>query len=358
MTLLLSNEDVEQLLSMTECINVLDETYRELADGRGVTRTRSDCLAPTTREDAVYGLKSMDGVVPSMEVGAVRINSDIITWPTIGNHRRRVKMPVAPNARYVGLIFLFSTRNGEPLAILPDGVVQRMRVGATNGLGAKYMAREDARTVGILGSGWQAGAQLMAVCAVRPIQKIRCYSPNREHRTAFAAEMTNHLGIEVVAVDDPEAAIEGADIAMCATNANSKIFGLEWVESGMHITSIKHVEIDAAAVARADRVVTHTKESSPIHCVVEGTRALPSRYTAKGWADIEHLDFAKLPELTDLISGCVQGRGSDAEVTCFINNFGLGYQFAAVGGLVYQKALEAGMGRQLPTEWFTETVHP
>jgi alanine dehydrogenase len=187
MTLILSNDDVEKLLTMRECIEVMEEAYVELAEGRGVSRTRSDCFTPTARADAIYSLKSMDGVIPKLGVGAVRINSDIVTWPKRGNNMRREKVPAAPNQRYVGLVLLFSVDNGEPLAILPDGVLQRMRVGAANGLGIKYLARDDARTVGMLGSGWQAGAQLMAACAVRDIQAIRCFSPNAEHCAAFAA---------------------------------------------------------------------------------------------------------------------------------------------------------------------------
>src|SRR5882724_9990956 len=189
MTLILSNQDVEKLLTMPECIDVLEEAYVELAEGRGVSRTRSDCITPTTRPDAVYGLKSMDGVIPKLGIAAVRINSDIVTFPKTGNNVRREKIAAAPGARYTGLVLLFSTENGEPLAILPDGVMQRMRVGAANGLGIKYMARKNASTVGILGSGWQAGAQLMAACAVRDIETIRCFSPNRDRREAFAREM-------------------------------------------------------------------------------------------------------------------------------------------------------------------------
>src|SRR5579862_7509483 len=109
---------------MPECIAVLEEAYLELAEGRGVSRTRSDCLTPTARHaEALYGLKSMDGVVPKLGVGAVRINSDILTWPKSGNNFRRVKIPAAPGARYVGLVLLFSTDTGEPLAIFPDGVM-------------------------------------------------------------------------------------------------------------------------------------------------------------------------------------------------------------------------------------------
>src|SRR5262249_14870097 len=126
MTLILSNDDVEKLLTMRECIGVMEEAYVELADGRGVSRTRSDCFTPTARADALYSLKSMDGVAPKLGVGAVRINSDIATWPKRGNAMRREKVAAAPNNRYVGLVLLFSVENGEPLAILPDGVMQRM----------------------------------------------------------------------------------------------------------------------------------------------------------------------------------------------------------------------------------------
>ena len=143
MTLILSNDDVDKLLTMRECIEVMEEAYVELADGRGVSRTRSDCFTPTARADALYS-------------GAVRINSDIITWPRRGNTMRREKVAAAPNSRYVGLVLLFSVENGEPLAILPDGVMQRMRVGAANGLGIKYLARKNAKSVGVLGSGRRA----------------------------------------------------------------------------------------------------------------------------------------------------------------------------------------------------------
>ena len=191
MTLILSNDDVERLLTMPDCIEALEEAYVEMAEGRGISRQRSDCITPTSySEDAIYGLKSMDGVVPKLGVGAIRINSDIVTNPMIGNTRRRVKIPAAPNNRYVGLVLLFSTHNGEPLAIFPDGVLQRMRVGATNGLGVKYMARKDASTIGLLGSGWQAETQLTAACVVRKITSVKCYSPNKDNCTAFAARMT------------------------------------------------------------------------------------------------------------------------------------------------------------------------
>jgi ornithine cyclodeaminase/alanine dehydrogenase-like protein (mu-crystallin family) len=357
MTLILSNDDVGKLITMPECIDVLEEAYLELAEGRGVSRTRSDCITPTGRADALYSLKSMDGVVPKLGVGAVRINSDIVTWPKRGNNIRREKVPAAPGNRYVGLVLLFSTENGEPLAIFPDGVMQRMRVGAANGLGAKYLARKDAKSVGILGSGWQAGAQLMAVCAVRDIVSIRCFSPNIENRIAFSRQMSEALGVTTVPVETPEEAIGGADIVMCATNTLDPVFFAHWIEPGMHLSSIKRPEIETNAVKRAERVVIHTHDTRPIHVLTKDL-VVPEKADGRGWEVAEDIDFDKLPTLPELIAGRAAGRRADREVTCFINNLGLGYQFAAAGALLYRKAKASGAGHDLPTDWFTEDVHP
>ena len=357
MTLILSNDDVAKVLTMRDCIDVMEDAYVELAEGRGVSRTRSDCFAPTARADALYSLKTMDGVAPKLGVGAVRINSDIITWPKRGNNLRREKVPAAPNGRYVGLVLLFAVENGEPLAILPDGVMQRIRVGAANGLGIRHLARKDAKTLGILGSGWQAGAQLMAACATREITSIRCFSPNEEKRTAFAGEMSALLNVDVLPVAQPEDAITGADIVMCATNSIDPIFFARWVEPGMHITSIKRPEIDVETIKRADRVVIHWNEPAPIQAATTGL-VIEEKTEGRGWAVAGEVDFKKLPTLPELLAGRHKGRTSDDEMTCFINNIGLGYQFAAAGALVYRKAREMGLGHDLPTDWFTEDVHP
>jgi alanine dehydrogenase len=358
MTLILSNDDVERLLAMPDCIAALEEAYVEMAAGRGITRTRSDCIAPTSySDDAVYGLKSMDGIVPKFGVGAIRINSDIVTNPMVGNSQRRVKVPAAPNDRYVGLVLLFSTDNGEPLAIFPDGVLQHIRVGATNGLGVKYMARENAETIGLLGSGWQAETQLTAACSVRDIKQIRCFSPNKDNRESFSARMSEVLGIPVTPVDHAEDAMRGVDIAMCGTNSIDPIFFADWVEPGMHLSSIKKPEIDVAAVQAADRVAVHTHDTEPIIVVSKGAKNYEEN-EQKSWEAAKDLDFDSFPTLPELINGDVKGRETDQEVTCFLNNLGMGYQFAAAGSVIYRRAKEEGAGNELPTDWFTETVHP
>lgn len=357
MTLILSNADVEKVLTMRDCLDTLEDAYNEFAHGRGISRLRSDSFSETTRKDALYSLKSMDGVCPKLGVGAVRINSDIVTWPKDGGSARRVKVPSAPGARYVGLVLLFSVETGEPLAIMPDGVMQRMRVGAANGLAAKYLSRKDSKTVGILGSGWQAGTQLMAICAVRDIQSIRCFSPTKANREAFAKEMSALLNVKVTPVDSPEAAVKGADIAMCASNAIEPIYFARMVEKGQHISSIKRPEIESAALKRAEVLLLHSHDPAPQHLATKGV-VIPEAVGDKGWKVASDLDFQNTPTLPELIAGFAQGRAHEEQVTCFINNVGLGYQFAAAGSLIYKKAREAGIGHDLPTDWFTEDVHP
>jgi ornithine cyclodeaminase/alanine dehydrogenase-like protein (mu-crystallin family) len=356
-TLILSNADVAKLLSMRECIDVLEDAYNEFAHGRGISRLRSDSFAPTTRKDALYSLKSMDGVCPKLGVGAVRINSDIVTWPQDGHTARRVKVPSAPGKRYVGLVLLFSVETGEPLAIMPDGVMQRMRVGATNGLAVKYLARKNSSTVGILGSGWQAGAQLMAVCAVRKIENVRCFSPTKANRDTFSKDMSALLNVPVLPVDTAEAAIRDADIAMCASNTIEPIFFAQMVEPGMHISSIKRPEIETAALKRADILLLHSHDPAPQHLYIKGV-VIPEAATDRGWTIASEIDFDAIPTLPELIAGEAQGRAHEDQVTCFVNNVGLGYQFAAAGSVVYRKARETGLGHELPTDWFTEDVHP
>jgi alanine dehydrogenase len=357
MTLILSNKDVERLLTMPECIAALEQSYVELAEGRGLSRTRSDCLVPTGRDESHYSLKSMDGVIPKLGIGAVRINSDIISMRNVGNDLRRVKVPAAPNDRYVGLVLLFSTENGEPLAIMPDGVLQRFRVGATSGLGVKYLSRENAKTLGIIGSGGQAGTQLLAACAVRGIEKIRCFSPSRERRETFCRDMSGILDIEVQPVDSPEAAVDGVDIALCATSSEDAVFFKPWLETGMHVGSIRKPEIDMDAVRLADRVVIHTRDIKPITELSVDLIDDPhiGKRTTVNPADV---DITKFPTLAEVIAGKAKGRQSDTEITCFMNNLGLGYQFAATGSVVYRKAKEHGVGHDLPTDWFTEDICP
>jgi alanine dehydrogenase len=356
MTLILSNNDVEKLLTIEECMSTLEQSYTDLAEGRGLNRRRSDCLVPTGDGDQHYSLKSMDGVIPSLGVASVRINSDIVEMRQFGEDMRRVKVPAA-DGRYVGLVYLFSTLNGEPLAIFPDGVIQRFRVGATSGLGIKYLARKDASTVGLIGAGGQATTQLLAACAQRRITSVRCFSPSRERREHFARTMQQRLGIEVRAVDSAEAAVRDVDIALCATSSEGPVFFDTWLRPGQHVGAIRKPEIEDGALKAADRVVIHTRDTSPITEISVDLAGKDHMRTRK--EDVpSSVDFKALPTLAEVIAGRAMARQADSEITCFVNNLGMGYQFAAAGAIVYRKAKEQGIGHALPTDWFTEDICP
>jgi alanine dehydrogenase len=355
MTLILSNEEVEQALVMPDCLATGEEAYKALGLGEAATGVRGEILSPTGRDDALHSLLTMAGVVPGFSIGAVRINSDILTWPKTAHGLTREKVPAAPGGRYVGLVLLFSTVTGEPLAIYPDGIVQRMRVGAACGLGAKYLAREDAHTLAILGAGWQAGGQAMAMTCVRDITKIRCFSPTQAKREAFAQEWSEKLNVEVEASSSLEDAVKGADIVACATNSMEPVLAPELIEPGMHVSSVKRLELPPETVARADVVFTHVRGAESRITRVEGadlsreTDAAKDRMTSA-------IRQADMPTLPDLLLGRAPGRTSPEQITTFLNYAGLGFQFAATGAIIIEKARALGLGREIPTDWLTSEL--
>ena len=355
MTLLLSNEDVEAALSMPDCLEAMEIAYRDLGLKEGANGIRSEVLSPTIRDDALHSLLTMSGVVPRFGIGAVRINSDILTWPVSAAGPRRVKVPAAPRGRYVGLVLLFSTHTGEPLAIYPDGVVQRMRVGAISGLAAKYLARADAREAALIGAGWQAGGQAMAIAAVRNLKRIRCYSPHLGKSAAFAKEMEAKLGVEIVSSPSAKEAVAGADIVLCATNSLEPVLPKEWLEPGMHVSSLSRLELDANVADAADAVFVHVREAESKIIRTAGADLAKDTEHRKA-ALTDKINATSRPELSDLLLGREPGRRSDRDITLFLNYAGLGYQFAAAGHVIYAKAREKGLGRELDTDLFTSAL--
>ena len=364
MTLILNNSQIADLVSMQNCIDVLEDAFIELAAGRGACRRRSDICTPSPHPSGgMYALKSMDGVVPKLGVGAIRINSDILTFPTISDVKRRVKVPAAPNERYTGLVLLFSTSTGEPLAIFPDGMVQPMRVAATTALGVKALAREDAGVVTILGSGWQARSQARAIICVRNITEMRVYSTRASMRELFAAEMSPIVGLTIKVYDDPAKACAGADIVLAATNAIAPVMKPEWIESGMHLSTIKPGEFGPAVVAKTDVRATLIEDCDPVFITSHGLR-VPEEPGGELQNLAEEVGWKKLVTLPELLHDLHEGRNETrgrttrSQVSCFLNPLGLGYQFAAVGAIIYKRAREMGVGHELPTDWFTQQEIP
>ena len=355
--LVLSNDDVGLVLTMEECIAALEPMYRDYANGKALLSPRVDNIAPTSLSEAYYAFKHMGGTWPAMGVQALRLNSDVITHPTLAGKPRRVKQPLA-GGRWVGLVLLFSTETGALLAMFPDGVMQRIRVGAANGIALKHLARPEVSTLALVGSGWQAGAQLVAALAARPFREVRVYSPRRESREAFVTEARTRHRAKIVAVDSAEACIAGADVVMASTSSMVRVIEPRWLEPGMHVSCIKTQEVDGEVLDRCDRVFVHAREQAKqIDNVMKDTPNV-TRESTRGWWNDGTRDFARYPDLGQLVAGLAPGRQRPEEITCFVNNVGLGLQFAAAGALVLRKAREAGLGHELPEDWFSEDMHP
>lgn len=352
--LLLSNDDVQQVLKMSDCLAVLRRFFDQDASGGVLTRQRTESWLPHERADTFYQCKTMEGAVPYLGKYAVRIDSNITQEKRLGETSRAEHLPLV-NGNWMGMLLVFSTTTGELLGWMPDGYLQRTRVGALYALAADYLAPSDSKEIGLVGSGWQAGGQMLGLCCIRKIKRIRVYSPNRANRIRFASEMEQSLGIEVRPVDAAREAIFKADILVLATNAGQKVIEARWVEPGQHINSIRFRELDPLLYERCDRVVVNRREPWIRNyflgelCPREVTDAvLPAAHSDRSVEACEF--FAKKLK-----------RGASTEITLFPNeasNYQLGGQFAAVGGYVLQQALEKGLGRELPAEWFSQRLPP
>jgi ornithine cyclodeaminase/alanine dehydrogenase-like protein (mu-crystallin family) len=356
-TLVLRNAEIEHLLDMADCLEAMEHAFRDLGEGRATNRPRTHAYTPLG-PDAYYLFKSMDGALPRYGVHALRLSSDHLVEVTVGGRRRKDKLPKAPGNRFVGLVLLFSIETLELLAVLQDGFLQKLRVGATSGVAAKYCSRADSRVLGLFGAGWQADAQILAHCAVRPLELVKVYSPSREHRERLCATLRGLVEAELRPVHDPRAVVEGSDIVACATNALEPVFDGDWLVPGQHVNSLQRGELDARTHERAEIIVTRAAELS-LHYAPPG--AAPS--------DVELAETfdprwqGKLRELGKIVAGRQAGRECADQLTLFGGSgsgpsSGLGIQFAAVGAVIYQRARERGLGYEVPSELFLEDVHP
>lgn len=353
MTLILNNEEIQQALGVRGCLEAMEETYRELATSQAVNRPTSHSYLAHSLPQASYSFKSVDGGVRKFGVLALRITSDIVREKSVANSVRLEKLPLAGKGQFLGLVQLFSVENGELLAIMPDGLIQQTRVGVTSALGAKALSRPNAKVLALIGSGGQARSHFRFLTAVRPIKRVKIFSPNPDHRKAFAAEMERATEIPTEAVDSAEAAVKDCDIVCSATNSSRPVIKAEWLEPGMHYNAIREFEMDEAALEKSDVVAIHTRFGGIQHYLPPGLdKDLPAVRREKP------RDWSRFPEIQDLLVGKAPGRTSDKQITFFLNNVGTGVQFAAMGYCAYSAAKEKGLGKEIPTEWFLQDIKP
>jgi ornithine cyclodeaminase/alanine dehydrogenase-like protein (mu-crystallin family) len=362
MTLLINNKDVQQVLTMEATMAALEQAYSDHAAGEAVCRPRIDIRIPTSDPAKFYQYGTMEGG-STRGYFAIRMKSDVVWYDEYGGTRTQEKYCVRPGL-FCGLVWLFSIENGEPLAIINEGYLQHMRVGADSGLGAKYMARKDAEVLGMIGSGGMARSHIEAFLQARPIKRVQVFSPTKEHRDAYAAEVRELYGVEAVAVESPEQAHQGADIVAGCTDAVVPVIFGRYLDPGTHVTCVGG-RLDNDAYSRTDVALRLGNASAPL-----------------GLEDLELADesiaYVARPEffrggerggrahgvvledrsvfLKELLDGTKPGRTSEEQITYSARGNVQGLQFFAVAGVVYEECKARGLGHELPTEWFLQDI--
>jgi len=375
--LIINNDLVSQVLTIEECLRAQEEAFKKLPTGGSIHRPRVDVYFPCRMDDGYFRWGTMEGANDGFF--AIRMKSDIIHWPKEEDGSWTEKKYCREPGTYCGLILLVSTENAEPLAFINDGMLQHMRVGGGAGIGVKYLSREDSHEVGMIGSGGMARTFLEAFKCVRDIRRCKVYSPNPEHREQYAREMNQRLHIEVIPVDTPRDAIRGVDILSSCTDSMTPVYDADWLEPGMHVTNLGRREAPDGAVDKFDVVIRQgtaglqMKQTERFQAerglspaaylggTIEEMKRIPKKNEQPGFGgdDPDFNDRGRggdKPEFADLISGKAKGRTRPDQITFYRNVGNQGLQFSSVGGVVYRKVKEKGLGVEIPTDWFLQDI--
>ncbi len=352
MVLLINNDEAERVLTMENTMRALEGAYLDL--DRGLTANRPRTFTSAATSAGHFTANTHEGILATKGVYDIRI----VIHNTLG--RTDGETVGSRQQSNVSLDLLYALESGDLLAIVQDGYLQKMRVQATNAIAARYMARKDSRIVALIGSGWQASAAIEAMRFVRPIEDVRVYSRSPENRNGFTKRMSaRYPELRIQAVDSAHEAVAGADLVVAATSSRVPVVKGEWVEKGMHLTGVLPHEFDLATYRKADSIVIFNR----LHGRDYGLSRGPEEESIPEPPHASLLQGA--PEIADLVSGKAPGRLSDEQITIFANGGhgwgkdggpGYGIQFTAMAKLVYDGVREAELGREVPLDWFRQTI--
>ena len=361
---IINNADVSRLVTQEEVTRALESAYQDFFNGTAVCRPRVDVEIPSSSPDRFYRWGTMEGGSAG-KYFAIRCKSDMIYHTTTGSSVTQEKYCVEPGT-FCGFILLFSVENGEPLALINDGVIQHMRVAADGAIGVKYASREDSKTIGLLGSGGMAKDHLRSVVHVRDIERVQVFSPTEANREAFAEKMSAELGIAVVPVDKPKDAVRNVDIIMGLTDSAVPVIKPDYVEPGHHLLNVGGGGgIPPEVQARVSKFLRFGNTDSPVgwsdtsfddeHLTWQARsgfteKAMASKGRAHGVVGDDRLVY--LSQVLD--AGRFERLPTD--VTYSERGNLQGNQFHAVAGLLYEKAIDAGVGAEIPTELFLQDI--
>ncbi len=313
--------EVEALLPMLECIEVMREVFEALARGDAVQPLRSMVWLPDR--------SGLLGLMPAYTGSPLAIGIKVVTVMP-GNHGTELDS-------HQGVVLVFETVRGSLRAIVDASAITALRTAAVSGLATRCLAREDAGDLALLGAGVQAASHARAMAAVRPLRRVRVWSRSPASARGFAARESARLGLAIEVCASARAAVDGADLVCTTTASRTPVLDGAWLAEGAHVNAVGACfrdarELDTAAVARA-RLFVDRRESALQEA---GDILIPIAEGAIGAGHIR-------AELGELVSGAHPGRATRDEITLF-ESLGLAVEDLAAAHAVWVRAEAAGAG--------------
>lgn len=345
--LFLGPEDLKGLIRMEEAIEAVDQGYREAAKFPVVNAPRRRVHSPDGTR-----VSNFPGGIPGMGVIGSMTRAETVAHDSTNQDYGYREHPV---------YLLWDSKTAKLQAVMMGEIndprigfssLMAFRTAATTGVGVKHLARKDAKVMGLFGTGGQALNKVLAVKAVRDIQRVNVFSRNPENRKAFCARVCKLCGVEAVPVDGPEAVIKGADLVISATSSNVPVFDGKLLEQGQHVATIVgsnsqlveggwlkqgRRENDDETVRRADVIVTNWVDS-----------VLSERQCGL-WDPLEAgiITREQIIGLGDVAAGMHPGRSTNEQITYHFNNNGTAAADLAIAKVVYDRAVADGRGMPL-----------
>ena len=318
MALFIDERCIRGLLTMDDALAAVEEVFRE--QGRG-------------------GVVNVPRVRAPLKGGTLRITAGVLSYR--GLYGVKVSS-TAVFGRNAGRMFcLYREETGELCAVVQVFAMGALRTGAASGVATKFMANEDAKVLGVLGSGRQAKTQVEAVARVRRLSEVKVYSPTPANREKFCADVAARLGVRATPVDSCEAAVRESDVIVSATTAEEPVVRGAWLKPGVHINAVganyeHRRELDTAAVRAAAFIAADDPEQA--------------RYEATDLAEPVKegaLTWERVHPLADVVAGNRKPRASARDVTIY-KSLGVAIEDVALAARAYELALARKVGVELP----------
>jgi ornithine cyclodeaminase/alanine dehydrogenase len=310
---------------MKEAIDSVEKAFREHGLGTVDMPTRPVIRVSKHKGTVLFMPALIDGM-GALGVKVVSVYSD---------NPSKYNLPTTQ-----GIVLLNDPRTGAVLAIMDGTFLTALRTGAASGVATKYLARKDARTVGLIGAGVQGRTQIAGICEVRAIEKVKAYDIIPDRCSSFCKEIRKELQVDAAPVTSPELAVKGSDVVATSSTSKTPVLNGEWLDQGTHVNAIgSHTpdarELDATAIKRA-KVIVDSRDAALKEA---GDIIIP---ITEGIISSDHI----YAELGEIITGKKAGRESASEITIFKSQ-GLAIQDVSTAGKVYEIAVKKGVGKVL-----------